>query len=249
MMQVLIGAAGAVLLVDGLWLMALDKTNFGTVLPALIGAALLLWAFKRKAWQACLAQSSLLTAAWRVVVTGFAAWLISVLVFFVWLGTRTAPVPSAAPRVIVSLGSGLVNNQPTPTLVARLDEVLRLAQQYPNAQVMTTGGVGRGQTISEAQAMANYLINHGLAPQRLLLETRSTSTHENVQFARALLAPDAPILITSSDFHLPRAQKIAQRAELNVVGIAPAPTPLQIRYNAWLREYFAFISGYLLNEY
>lgn len=249
MMQVLIGATGAVLLVDGLWLMALDKTNFGTVLPAIIGAVLLLWAFKRKAWQACLAQSNLLTVAWRVVVTGFAAWLISVLVFFAWLGTRTAPLPSVEPRVIVSLGSGLVNNQPTPTLVARLDEVLRLAQQYPNAQVMTTGGVGRGQTISEAQVMANYLISHGLAPQRLLLETRSTSTHENLQFARALLAPDAPILITSSDFHLPRAQKIAQHADLNVVGFAPAPTPLQIRYNAWLREYFAFISGYLLNEY
>ena len=28
-----------------------------------------------------------------------------------------------------------------------------------------------------------------------------------------------------------------------------APTPLLIRYNAWLREYFAFISGWLLDEY
>jgi uncharacterized SAM-binding protein YcdF (DUF218 family) len=249
MMQALIGLAGGALLVDGLWLMALDKTNFGTVLPAIIGAALLLWSFKCKAWQAFLTQSTLLTMAWRVVLVGFAAWLVSVLVFFTWLGTRAAPAPIVAPRVILSLGSGLVNNQPTPTLVARLDEVLRLAQQYPNAQVMTTGGVGRGQTMSEAQAMANYLMSHGLAPQRLLLETRSTSTHENVQFARALLPPDTPILITSSDFHLPRAQKIAQRAYLNVVGTAPAPTPLQIRYNAWLREYFAFISGYLLNEY
>lgn len=249
MMQVLIGGAGALLLVDGLWLMVLDKTNFGTVLPVIIGLVLLLWAFKRKAWQAYLAQSSLLTVAWRVVVTGFAAWLISVLVFFVWLGTRTAPAPSAAPRVIVSLGSGLVNNQPTPTLVARLDEVLRLAQQYPNTQVMTTGGVGRGQTISEAQAMANYLISHGLAPQRLLFETHSTSTYENLLFARELLTPDTPILITSSDFHLPRAEKIAMRVYLNVVGTSPAPTPLQIRYNAWLREYFAFVSGWILNEY
>ena len=28
-----------------------------------------------------------------------------------------------------------------------------------------------------------------------------------------------------------------------------AETPLNIRYNAWLREYFAFVSGWLLREY
>lgn len=249
MMQVLIGAAGALLLVDGLWLMALDKTNFGTVLPALIGSALLLWAVKRKAWQVMLAKSPLLTITWRIVAGGFVLWAISLLLFFTWLANRVPPVPSIEPRVIVSLGSGLLNNQPTSTLMARLDQVLRLSQLYPNAQVMTTGGVGRGQTMSEAQAMANYLTAKGLAPQRLLFETRSTSTYENLRFARELLPPGTSILITSSDFHLPRAEKIARRVSLNVVGTSPAPTPLQIRYNAWLREYFAFISGWLLNEY
>ncbi|MFX8461890.1 YdcF family protein, partial [Acinetobacter baumannii] len=28
-----------------------------------------------------------------------------------------------------------------------------------------------------------------------------------------------------------------------------AETPLITRYNAWLREYFAYASGWLLNEY
>jgi hypothetical protein len=28
-----------------------------------------------------------------------------------------------------------------------------------------------------------------------------------------------------------------------------AATPLYVRYNAWLREYFAVLSGFLLREY
>jgi uncharacterized SAM-binding protein YcdF (DUF218 family) len=190
-----------------------------------------------------------LTFLWRSVWVGFALWLLSLLVFFAWLATRTTVEPTVSPSVIVSLGSGLMNNTPTPTLVARLETVFALAQRYPNAQVMTTGGLGRGQSTTEAQAMANYLAAKGLAPQRLLLETRSTSTHENLLFAKTLIPAGASILISSSDFHLPRAQRIAQRLQLNLVGAAPAPTPLNIRYNAWLREYFAFISGWLLNEY
>jgi uncharacterized SAM-binding protein YcdF (DUF218 family) len=249
MMHAAIGLAGAVLLADGAYLMALDKINFGTVLPALIGAALLLWTFKRSAWQAVLTRSSWLTVFWRVSVIGFALWLLSLGLFFVWLATREPLTPSSEPRVIVSLGSGLMNSQPTPTLLARLDVVLALAQRYPNAQVMTTGAQSQGQAISEAQAMADYLSRKGLAPQRLLLETRSTSTYENLVFAKALLPDGTPILITSSDFHLPRAETIARHLSLNLVGTAPAPTPLNIRYNAQLREYFAFINGWLRQAY
>ncbi len=249
MLPLLVGAAGSLLLADGLWLMLQDKINFGTVLPTLIGSALLLWALKRRTWQAVIGRSMVRRRLWGLTVAGFALWLLSLLLFFVWLGTRQPAAPSTAPSMIVSLGSGLMNSQPTPTLAARLDQVLRLSQQHPSAQVMTTGGTSRGQTLSEAQAMADYLTRKGLAPQRLLLETRSTSTHENLLFVRQLLPPNTAILITSSDFHLPRAEKIAQRLQLNVVGTSPAPTPLNIRYNAWLREYFAYISGWLLGEY
>ncbi|AOA57408.1 hypothetical protein BFG52_02920 [Acinetobacter larvae] len=34
----------------------------------------------------------------------------------------------------------------------------------------------------------------------------------------------------------------------NIYSIA-APTPISTRYNAWLREYFAYISAWLLDEY
>jgi uncharacterized SAM-binding protein YcdF (DUF218 family) len=246
---VFIGLIGAALLGDGAWLMAIDKINFGTVLPAIIGAVLLIWAFNRSAWATWVNQSLVRSVEWRWLVIGFMAWALSVLAFFAWLAVHTPTAPVTAPSVIVSLGGGLLNNKPQPSVVARLDATLAMAQRYPAALVITSGGMGNGQTVSEARAMGDYLLANGLAPQRLVIEERSTSTHENFAFVKPLLAPNAPILIVSSDFHLPRAKKIAERAQLNVAGVWPAPTPLNVRYNAWLREYFAFISGWLLNEY
>jgi glucose dehydrogenase len=114
MMPVVIALVGGVLLIDGLWLIALDKTNFGTVLPLIIGAAMWMWVLKRRAWQAFLAPSPLRLIAWRVMLAGFALWALSLIGFFAWLSARSPAPPLAAPSVIVSLGSGLLNNQPTP---------------------------------------------------------------------------------------------------------------------------------------
>ena len=52
----------------------------------------------------------------------------------------------------------------------------------------------------------------------------------------------------TSDFHIPRAIAIPKTGLYQVYGVA-AETPLATRYNAWLREYFAYASGWLLNEY
>jgi hypothetical protein len=45
-----------------------------------------------------------------------------------------------------------------------------------------------------------------------------------------------------------RAQRIARKVGYAQVLPVAAPTPLYIRYNAWLREYFAFASSWLLGE-
>ena len=59
----------------------------------------------------------------------------------------------------------------------------------------------------------------------------------------------APIAIVTSDFHTLRAAAIAKKLGYQNVIMSSAETPLNTRYNAWLREYFAFISGWILQEY
>ena len=57
-----------------------------------------------------------------------------------------------------------------------------------------------------------------------------------------------PVVVVTSDFHTLRAQAIARRQGWQQVQAVGAPTPLYLRYNAWLREYFALASSRLLGE-
>ena len=120
---------------------------------------------------------------------------------------------------------------------------------------MVSGGLSTGQKKSEAQVMADYLQQqYAIESSRILLESKSTSTEENLRNTRALLRAkqidlSQPIAIATSDFHLLRSSAIAKHQGYQQIVALSAPTPLYIRYNSWLREYFAFISGWLLQEY
>ena len=57
-----------------------------------------------------------------------------------------------------------------------------------------------------------------------------------------------PVVVVTSDFHTLRAQAIARRQGWQQVQAVGAPTPLYLRYNAWLREYFALASSRVLGE-
>lgn len=59
----------------------------------------------------------------------------------------------------------------------------------------------------------------------------------------------ATLAIVTSDFHTLRAAAIARKQGYDHFQMISAPTPLSTRYNAWLREYFAYISGWVLKEY
>ncbi len=247
---------GALLLGDAVALMLMGLFNFGVMLPAMIGAAFLALSWRWEAVARWRAASPRRRRLWRAGWTAFAAWLVTVAVFFTVIGNRiaeSAPKATAA-RAIVILGSGTPHCTASPTLAARLDEGLALARQWPAARVAVSGGQDFGLQCSEADVMANYLIARGLGPQRLIREDRSTSTEENLVFSRRLLEEQGvsaadPLVLVTSDFHLIRATRIARKAGFGAVVGAAAQTPVYLRYNAWLREYFAFFSGWVLGEY
>ncbi|MDE2230391.1 MAG: YdcF family protein [Alphaproteobacteria bacterium] len=93
--------------------------------------------------------------------------------------------------------------------VARITEALRLARRYPTARIVLSGGVGGllHEPITEAAATARLLIDLGVAQNRLAIEDRSRTTHENAVFSKQLVDPkpgEAWILVTSA-YHMPRA--------------------------------------------
>lgn len=244
---------GAALLVDALVLMSMRHFNVGVVVPAALGLAALLLSWKWQAVQRWRKARPVHARLWALAWVGLTLWLVSLLWFWAQLfslGLQPAQVPAV--QSIVVLGSGTLNGHPRPVLAARLDTAAELAKLQPAALIAVCGGVDWGEKESEAEIMARYLEQrHGIAADRLVQEKLSTEL--NLKLSRPLLAErgvaaNAPMAMVSSDFHLMRAMHIAKRRDLTDVYPVAAPTPLATRFNAWLREYFAMASSWLLGE-
>ena len=256
-LRILITTAGLLLIIDCAALMIGGKINFGTVMPLLIGAIFVIHGLYWQAIRRRLAHSRWLMRFWVSAWGLFVLWLIS---FGIFIGRLQQQIhqnkqPQSPVAAIIVLGSGTVDGKPTPTLAARLDAAVPLIQAEPQAVVVTSGGIGLGRSRSEADIMASYLHEtHGVPLERVQQEGRSTSTEENLINTQAILAANDvtltdPIAIVTSDFHTIRSAAIARHQGYRQPIMIASPTPLSIRYNAWFREYFAFISGWLLAEY
>lgn len=249
-------ASGVLLCLDALVLLGIGMRHLGVVLPLPIGLALIGLAKRGPQWQRWLAQARWRQHLWRAACLGGGLWLASLLLFFLQIAQAGHADPQARPPgAIVVLGSGTARCRPSPTLRLRLERALTLARQHPQARVVVSGGIDAGLGCTEAAVMAGYLGRRGLPEERLLLEARSTSTHENLVFSRPLLEQAGldprrtAILVVTSDFHVPRSLRIARRAGYAQVSAAGADTPAWLRWNAWLREYFAFASSLALGEF
>ena len=93
-------------------------------------------------------------------------------------------------------------------LIARLDVALACAEKYPNALIVCTGGgtAAENKSATEAGKMAEYLIAHGVAAERIMVEDRSQTTAQNAIYTYEILAAEHPqvhqIAIISSDYHI-----------------------------------------------
>ena len=114
---------------------------------------------------------------------------------------------------------------------------------------VTTGTVVvAGEVRTEADAMAEYLVEHGLDEGRITKEERSSTTAENLRFSSALLEPGAEVGVVTNDFHLYRALRIAERNGLpGAHGLAAPSNPLYLP-QAMLRECVAVVKDALFGN-
>lgn len=177
-------------------------------------------------------------------------WLISLGgMITLMFGEHDGPPPVHGATVIV-LGAGLTDGKHLSLILeSRLQKTLELVRQDPSLHIIVSGGRGSNEQLSEAAAMQQYLLGHGVSAAKIQLENRSTTTQENLQFTRQLLLQQGPLppslVLLTSDFHLYRAKLIALRQGLTVTGIR-AQTPLWVLINYATREYFALLKFWLL---
>lgn len=256
LVRIVLFILGTILTLDCLVLIFLSKINFGTVIPFIIGLIFLMHAFFWVAIQKFLIKNRSYKRFWIALWGLFTIWLVS---FILFVGSLINKINTqnhiTQIDALIVLGAGVNGDIPTPTLASRLDKAAQLINQQPSALPIVSGGIGDGRQTSEAQVMANYLHHtYNIPLNKIKLEDKSTSTQTNLAFSKLILAENninlnRPIAVVTSDFHTIRAKAIAKKQGFSNVVMVASKTPLSIRANAWFREYFAFVSGYILNEY
>lgn len=110
----------------------------------------------------------------------------------------------------------------------RMVEAAVLARRFPEAKVVVSGGNGELFLDGEGDATTapRLLGALGVAPERLILESKSRNTYENAVFTKALVTPkpgETWLLVTSA-FHMPRAKALFDKA-----GLPTVPWPVDYR--------------------
>lgn len=115
----------------------------------------------------------------------------------------------------------------------RLFAAANLARRYPHARVLVSGGPLDPRTrYSEADGVAGYLEQLGVAPTRIERERRSSDTFENARFSAEQVQPKPGqrwLLVTSAA-HMPRAMACFRGAGFRVVA-APSDWRRARRHN------------------
>jgi uncharacterized SAM-binding protein YcdF (DUF218 family) len=124
--------------------------------------------------------------------------------------TAGGRAPAAYPEIAVVLGGGLTNDgRPTSSTLARADAAAELAMDRDVA-VIVSGSHGNGPkpARTEAELMADRLVERGMARSRIFLEDESRDTISNAAFvaARYLAGLEPrPLHIVTSPFHMARS--------------------------------------------
>ncbi|MFI7664923.1 YdcF family protein [Nocardia sp. NPDC049526] len=147
----------------------------------------------------------------------------------------TEPAPSAQPlgfrgpqTAIVVLGYGLLpDGEMRPELISRLHAGYAQALLAPLSPIIVTGGNPRNG-VTEAQAMADWLIGHGIPAARVHIEAEAVSTTQNAERSARIMHDigirDA-VVVTSAD-HIDRAAALFGDAGVAVVAtVTPEKVP------------------------
>ena len=129
---------------------------------------------------------------------------------------------------LIVLGAHVDGTRLTLALLERSRRALEYLKANPGTKAVLSGGKGKGEKISEARAMYDYLTANGIEGSRLILEDRSVNTKENLSFSLEKIgALSASVGVVTNNFHVFRGVAIGKKCGCRK--IYPVPS----RYRSW----------------
>lgn len=155
-----------------------------------------------------------------LVLLVFSGWLLSLGLV---LAAASRPNLKTADAIVV-LGAAQYNGRPSPVFKARLDYAIELYQLGMAQTLVFTGGVGKGDTVSEGEVARRYAMRHGVKDAAILVEREGSTSAASMRAAAELMQLNGleSALIVSDSYHMLRVELLARR-----MGIKPyrAPAP------------------------
>ncbi|MGO8818613.1 MAG: YdcF family protein [Terriglobia bacterium] len=125
---------------------------------------------------------------------------------------------------IVVFGAAEYNGSPSPVFKARLDHTIELDARNLAPAIITTGGSGGDPHFTEGGVGRDYLIQQGVAQEKISSETHSETTYQSVKAVTQILKQRhaRTCIVVSDGFHLYRI-KLMFRASGITAFASPAP--------------------------
>ena len=142
---------------------------------------------------------------------------------------------------IIVLGAAQYNGRPSPVLRARLDHALGLYRDGLAPVVVVTGGVGLGDTTSEALVGKRYLAAHGIPVTALIAQPQGRTTMASMTAVAQWLRRRGlrRVLLVSDPFHMFRLRLEARRTALEAYTSPTESSPISENPVLELRYLFA----------
>jgi uncharacterized SAM-binding protein YcdF (DUF218 family) len=185
-----------------------------------------------------------------VLLSGYISFLLVSYVSYAFVYSRITALRGA--DFVVVLGSGLIGGDRVPPLLAsRLERGRQLhqamaARRKTSPVLIVSGGKGADEQVSEAEAMARYLIERGVPAGSVTTEDQSRTTEENLTFSKAVMERSRPryrCIVVTSNYHVFRTAIIARRLGVNGQ-VTGARTAGYYWPSAMLREFIAVFLSY-----
>ena len=139
---------------------------------------------------------------------------------------------------LVILGCALNNNKPINSMYYRIDRAYKYLLNNSKCKIIVSGGITGRNTISEAEVMKELLINKGIDQNRIILEDKSLTTIQNIEFVNKIIKTNSKVVLCSNNYHTFRAKLIARCFGLKFKSIVCKSDILELINHLLIEEYF-----------
>ncbi len=150
---------------------------------------------------------------------------------------------------MIVLGCQIWGDSPSDTLLYRLQKALEVYKKGYTDYIIVSGGQGPDERYNESHVMKEWLKKNGVDGNKIIEETKATSTFENLKYSQKIMKERnlKTAIIVSSEFHMFRSLKLAKRLDLKAYG-APSPSVEHLKPYYFSREIIGVLKSFILDR-